>query len=76
MSKKPLKIFQDTKIPSSCEAETQTIVCQTDTEAQTDVTGATGIHNVQDIHNDSGAADLDQEAYDLMVRGKATCQYI
>ncbi|XP_045158761.2 geminin-like isoform X2 [Mercenaria mercenaria] len=71
-SKKPLKIFQDKKSPGlsklTREVETQTIVNCKETEAQTDVTGATGVQTVTDSHNDSGAADLDQEAYDLMAR--------
>ena len=72
-SKKPLKIFQDK--PSlgvsklTCEVETQTSVSQSESETQTEISGATGVQTVADSHNDSGAADLDQEAYDLMVKG-------
>ncbi|XP_060578954.1 geminin-like [Ruditapes philippinarum] len=71
-SKKPLKIFQDKQSIGvsklTREVETQTSVCQHESETQTDVSGATGVTTDTDCHNDSGTADLDQEAYDLMVK--------
>lgn len=80
-SKKPVKIFEDKQagvsVPLKCEAETQTLVEQMDTAAQTVVTGTAGLPgmsvvNMSDLHNDSGvgSVDIDQEAYDLLVGGR------
>ena len=72
-SKKPLAVYTDKK-PLPVERGIQTDK-QAEIEAgtQTEVSGTSGLVNpVSDSHNDSGVCpeDIDQEAYDLMVKGK------
>ena len=76
-SKKPLTVFIDKK-PSPVETGVQTDKQDSvETAAQTEVSGATGlVSGGSDLHNDSGICygDADQEAHDLMVRGKSVVQ--
>ncbi|KAL4236531.1 hypothetical protein ACF0H5_004916 [Mactra antiquata] len=73
-SKKPVKIFPDSSTPKLDRIKrinigVQVSVIQQDSETQTEDKNAPNV-KVTDSHNDSGfgVTDIDQEAYDLMVK--------
>lgn len=75
-SKKPIKVYEDkpnSLTPSretTHEMSVQASPQQAEAEVQTDVSEFQ--KQLADAHNDSGVGtgDIDQEAYDLMVKGK------
>ncbi|XP_052774721.1 geminin-like [Mya arenaria] len=75
--KKPIQIFKDKPVAASSpvrrsvhEMCVQASPEHTEMYVQTDISGVSRVFGSPDLHNDSGvgAGDLDQEAYDLMVK--------